>query len=193
VIAVDIDEVLAHHNRGLARFHNAHYGTDHTEHDYVSDYWGIIWRVDSAEAERRAMRFHDERWHRRFEPIAGARESLDVLATRHRLVVVTVRRRSIVDDTHDWLDEFFPGIFADVRFVGHWEGPTGSKAAVCREIGATHLIDDSLSHCTRAGAAGVTALLFGEYPWNAADSLPPGVVRVRDWPAVLSYFEGPGH
>ena len=69
---------------------------------------------------------------------------------------------------------------------------------MCREVDAALLIDDSIAYTAEAAAAGISALLFGEYPWNggvaagaaapAADSspsgdatLPPGVHRAVSW------------
>jgi hypothetical protein len=49
-------------------------------------------------------------------------------------------------------------------------------------------IDDVLAD--NAAGAGIRALLFGEYAWNASDEvLPQGVDRAKDWPAVAEYFQ----
>ena len=73
------------------------------------------------------------------------------------------------------------------------------------------IIDDSTKYCQACAAAGMTALLFGRYGWNAtvqqsgqsADlpellesgdpdtALHPSVVRVDDWEAVLAALPGP--
>lgn len=63
-----------------------------------------------------------------------------------------------------------------------------TKAAICTSIGASYLIDDNLEHCALAAESGLDCLLFGEYGWNKAEILPKGVTRVKDWHAVLEYF-----
>jgi hypothetical protein len=50
-------------------------------------------------------------------------------------------------------------------------------------------IDDQPKHCVAAADIGIKALLFGEYSWNRTDTLPVGVARVKDWVAVLQYFD----
>ncbi|HLA48993.1 MAG TPA: hypothetical protein VJY84_00415, partial [Candidatus Saccharimonadales bacterium] len=62
------------------------------------------------------------------------------------------------------------------------------KAEVCREIGADYLVDDQPKHCLAAADAGITALLFGDYKWTRVNNLPKNVIKVRNWPAVLEYF-----
>lgn len=55
------------------------------------------------------------------------------------------------------------------------------KAQVCQDIGADLLIDDHLSHAELAAKCGVQVFLFGDYPWNKADSLSPNITRVGGW------------
>lgn len=110
------------------------------------------------------------------------------------------RQHVIEDKTRAWLETHFPGIFSSVLFGNHWgrEGAQRSKLDMCREVDAALLIDDSIAYAAEAATAGISALLFGEYPWNgglaagaaapAADSspsgdaaLPPGVHRAVSW------------
>lgn len=189
IIAIDIDEVLARHNHALASWHNANFGTDHTEEAYFTDYWLQVWNVPAEEAERRAEMFFRQRQHRRFPVIPGAITGVATLAQRYDLVAVTVRRKQIIQDTRDWLNEHFPGAFRDVRFVHFWDAKdTTTKADVCRELGARYLIDDGLKHCALAAEVGIDVLLFGDYTWNRAPALPAGVTRVVNWKEVEEYF-----
>jgi hypothetical protein len=54
-----------------------------------------------------------------------------------------------------------------------------------KELGVVAMVDDGLRNCLRATEAGIRALLFGDYPWNQIDEMPPGMKRVMDWDAVL--------
>lgn len=188
-IAVDIDEVLARHNHALARFHNERYGTNHSEDDYFTDHWSKVWGVNLEEAERRAVEFHDTSQHASLEVVPGAFEVLRELKKTHRLVVVTVRRKQIIDITHRWLLEFYPEVFNDVKFIHFWDKRnTKTKAEVCQDIGANWLIDDNIKHVSHMRAFGKKGLLFGDYAWNQAEVLPEDVVRVKNWKAVSRYF-----
>lgn len=191
VIAVDIDEVLAHHNVEIVKYHNETYGSEHTLEHYVSDHWPEIWGVDREEAARRAVAFHETGVHSRLTPIEDAYESLKRISEHFELHIVTARRRLIIDSTHQWVEQHYPGIFKSIRFVHVWEDidpPT--KAQVCKEIGAVLLIDDSVSHCALASQSGLDALLFGDYPWNRI--LPPDfpneIKRVTDWGQVVEHI-----
>ncbi|HVX57219.1 MAG TPA: hypothetical protein VHA37_05800, partial [Candidatus Saccharimonadales bacterium] len=84
------------------------------------------------------------------------------------------------------------GIFTKLVHVGyHLEMKQPKpKAAVCREVGAVALIDDSLGHVQTCAEQGIDGVLFGDYPWNQAEELPAGVTRCADWAAVLEYFDG---
>jgi 5'(3')-deoxyribonucleotidase len=189
IIIVDIDEVLARHNFALAKWHNDSFGTSHTEHTYVTDEWSRVWGTSPEETERRAASYQTHDVFVTLPVMSGAHDALAKLSVVHDLVVVTVRRRHVVDATHIWLDQHFPGIFKDVRFIHLWdEGAKTTKAEIAAELGASYLIDDSLKHCTLAAAEGIEAFLFGDYTWNKAEVLPPGVRRVKNWQEIAEHF-----
>jgi 5' nucleotidase, deoxy (Pyrimidine), cytosolic type C protein (NT5C). len=185
-LAIDIDEVLAQHNRGLAEWHNEVYGTNHTAEDYFTDYWSKVWSVSPDEADRRALAFHASRAHSRFHPVPGAADALKKLSERYDLHIITVRRESIISDTREWVERHFPNIFDEMHFLHHWDkNDATSKAELCKRIRAVCLIDDSLRHCSLAARAGQSAILFGDYTWNRAQVLPSGVRRAKDWNEVV--------
>lgn len=187
-IAVDIDDVLVDHYEALVEFHNGKYGTAHTVDDYISDHWSLVWGTDKEETERRAREFAELGVANR-KLKAGARDALQALHQRYDLAIVTVRRKVNVEPTLAWVADELPGLFKDVRFVPIWEDAnTPTKAAICQELGADYLIDDSLKHCTIAAEVGLHAVLFGNYAWNRADALPANVTRCHDWAAVAEYF-----
>jgi len=191
-IAIDIDDVLAANAEGFVEFSNRRWGTTLTSEDY-DEHWAQVWRVNDEEAEERAQKYAASGTHRHFKKITGADKALMELAKGYKLVVVTSRRRAMEKDNQDWLDEHFPGVFTEVHYAGIWDKMQSgriniTKAETVREIGADYLIDDQLKHCISAAEAGIKALLFGDYSWNQTSSLPEGVTRVKDWKAVLEYF-----
>lgn len=193
-IAVDIDDVLSAENEAMRQFINERYGLNLTAKDYLVEapywgYWERVWGVDEEEALRRYQAYLEAEVKARHLPVEGAVEGVSTLKDEYNLVVVTSRYDSFVDLTKRWLEEHFPEAFSGVEFVEVWSKIRKvSKAIICKEIEASYLIDDNLEHCTLAAEEGVTGLLFGEYGWNKADSLPSGVIRVKDWSAVLEYF-----
>jgi 5'(3')-deoxyribonucleotidase len=192
IVAVDLDDVVVDHYEEVVKFHNEAYGTNHTVDDYISDNWAEVWKVDKAEAERRAQEFAARHIkHRRMKE--GAVKGLNHLHERYDLVVVTVRRKQHVQPTLDWVRAELPDLFSAIRFVPVWEEENcPTKAEVCVELGASYLVDDNLKYCSLAAEAGLQTVLFGSYAWNQADRLPPGVTRCLDWPAVVEYFDGTG-
>lgn len=197
-IAVDIDDVLANENDGMRRFINRRYGTGHSARDYdiTSPYWGYwekVWGVDETEGAARYEAFLAAKVAEEvvFDVLPGSTDTLRLLKDRgYELAVLTKRRPVLQEVTHRWLEQHYPETFSGVHFVDLWKADEQvTKAAICREIGAGYLIDDSAEHCSLADEAGVQALLFGDYGWNRAEKLPNSIVRVRDWAAVAEYFD----
>lgn len=189
VIAVDIDDTLADHVEAFISWSNQEYGTAFTVDSY-SDHWSELWNTEHAETERRAIAFHEAGEHGRFMIKPGSKEVLVYLKERYDLVVVTARRQMVVEESRGWIQAHYSGIFSDVRFVPIWESNnTVTKAEICRELGASYLIDDLMRHCRLAAQAGIESLLFGDYSWNRHEELPDGVYRVQNWQHVKEFFD----
>lgn len=196
IIAVDFDDVIGHENYSIRMFMNRKYGFEHTNDDYSVPgpywgYWKIIWGLPQDRAEM-AFDLYLASLERDAMPIlpnAGA--VLQELKERFELVIVTSRDERSVALTHQWLTRELPGLFSDVHFVPLWNGSKDTtKAEICKAIGAGYLIDDNPEHCDLAHAAGVQALLFGQYGWSVNHQPPDGVRRVKDWLAVKDFFDG---
>jgi len=191
-LAIDIDEVLAQHNAGLAKYHNAHFDTTHTAQDYFSDQWSQVWNISSEEVEARIKGFFTPEVFAAFEPVPQAFESLQRLKEQTRLVVITVRRASVVEATKEWLALHYPHTFDEVHFaLNRWEPLPGArnKGELSRTLGIDYLIDDSLHNVADAATHGIPAILFGNYTWNQCQKLPSGVTRSSTWPEVVRFLQ----
>lgn len=195
IIAVDVDDVLSAYAPSLIKFSNERWGTNLTINE-IDENWAKMWQIDSNEMETRAQVLHKELF-RDLDYIDNAKIILEKLAKNYDLVVTTSRRKSLAEHTSDWLDEHFPKIFSNIHHAGiydeiHIESTfKKTKLDLCKRIGADYMIDDQPKHCFATSQAGITSLLFGDYPWNRTDQLPSGVVRVKNWHEVGKYFDSP--
>lgn len=194
VIALDIDDTLFDHFADIVIWYNAKYGTQLTlANNHPNGVEALKqWNVSSI--EQAVVRVHDFYNTPEFinaQPYQQALHVVPLLAERFHMVVVTARDVEVLEEfTHQWLQEYFSGLYREVHFTGQYNlnGKTRTKREVLAQIGAKYLIDDSLKNCLEAVSIGATGLLFGEYPWNSAEEVPAGIMRVRDWHAVEEYF-----
>ena len=190
IIAIDADDTLFDENTAVRLYINHYHGFEHTEADYLvegpfDNYWERIWNVNPEKMTQMYEEFAHSTYKRDLLPVQGAVSVLQNLQEKYELVVVTSRGESVVDITHQSLTAHYPDIFKNVHFVPLWGGDKkATKAQICNEIGATHLVDDSFEHCKLAADAGVSALLFGDYGWNRYQELPVGVIRTKNWESI---------
>lgn len=195
IIAIDIDDVLAAHAKSFVAYSNRMYGTSLTVDDY-EEYWARMWQIDDEEAERRAVEYHESDDIGKYEHHSDALPVLKALSEYYSLVVVTSRRVVVTKITNEWVDKYFPQVFDAIYHAGIWDkGVNGvaagaTKMEICSRIGARYLIDDQLKHCLAVASEGIKAILFGDYPWNKMEHLPPLITRCRSWQEVLEYFNG---
>ncbi len=190
VVAVDLDDTLFAFARPFFDWHNLRYGTDLGLEDLAnSRYLFDAWGGTVEEAADRVPRFFREVDILGLDPISGAVECLRSLRRRYQLVVLSARDPNFAAITDEWLNKHFGGVFDRVILgIGHSERGEGSttKAEVCRRIGADVLVDDQVAHLAPAADEGIRTLLFGRYPWNQAEPVPPSSVRVADWSQVCA-------
>ena len=130
-----------------------------------------------------------------YDVIPRARQVLEHLSKKYRIIAVTSRRASLMDVTKQWLDANYPGIVEEVvPALIFGEGKKDShlltKAEILQEVGADYHIDDQPKHCIGAASVGITGILYGGYPWNKHVEVPDRVVRCDDWDAIQEYFDG---
>lgn len=190
-IAIDIDDVMVAHVDAFLEFSNKNYGTNYTIEDYC-DRWGILWKIeDDAEIKRRAREFHTPESAMSYRFLDGAKDAIEQLGKSYDLYIVTARPEYLVEITQEWVNMHLNGVFKGVHFVPIWIPENKvTKADICRQIGASYLIDDVVKHCNLAAEGGITAVLFGDYAWNRNDEIKKGVVRCKDWQEVVNFLQG---
>lgn len=192
IIAWDIDDVCADNASGFAAFCNKTWGLNMTADDFSED-WCAMWGVDIDEVNRRSHIFHTSDAALNYTPHEGAYDILKALSAENENHVVTSRRELLRAHTQQWIDRHFPDVFSGVHYSGIFDtfqygDHLKTKADVLVEIKADYLVDDQLKHCIAAAEQGISAILFGDYKWNQADSLPELVTRCKNWHEVGEYF-----
>lgn len=194
VIALDIDDTLLEHFSALADWYNGIYGTSLTlAHNHPRGEEALAaWKADTIdEAIRRVHNFYDTEAFSGAVPFSEASDIITRLSDRYDVVIVTARDTLLEAATHSWLEQHFRGLYREVHFTSHYSlvGKSRTKNEVIEAIEASYLIDDSLENCLEATRIGAKSILFGDYPWNKADSLPASVTRCRNWQEVADYFD----
>ncbi|KAJ3020487.1 UNVERIFIED_CONTAM: hypothetical protein HDU68_010158 [Siphonaria sp. JEL0065] len=220
VMAVDMDEVLCGTAQALVDFHNANYSTKLTVKDFVSYNYEEVWGGTKQEAVEKVLVFfsfsslmfdmlklfytkvrlfyESDHFSERMAVVPGAFEALSVLKEYYDLVIITSRQEFVQKETHDFINLNYPGIFKEVHFANHHLTPeeaarmvSKTKGELCREVGATILIDDSLHHVFECAEKGIKVFLFdheGAYQWNKLSEdakLPVNATRVHEWAEVV--------
>ena len=191
IIAVDVDDVLVPHFQDLIDWYNHEYGTKLALTDQYSHNLDVWDATSNEQAIRRVHRFFETPEFLQAKPYAEAVQAIHTLAVVYELAVITARDTIIQSVTQDWLDKHFTDLFKAAHFTAQFslEAKARSKVDVCSDIGAAFLIDDTFSTCAGVAEKGMIGLLFGDYPWNEGAALTERVVRVKDWAAVLEYFD----
>lgn len=188
VIAVDCDDVLVRTTPFLVDAYNKRFGTSATieqAHDPAFE----IWNANEATQVERWVQLTETEGYKDLGPDPEEAIILRELAKHHELHLVTARKEVERAFTQEMLDRELEGVFTSMEFVG-WDG---SKGEVCKRIHADVLVDDNARHLHNAIEQGLPkngAVLFGDYPWNKADSTHQDITYCLDWVSVQKVIEG---
>jgi 5'(3')-deoxyribonucleotidase len=123
VIAIDLDDTLSYTNLTICKWHNDNYGTNMTLDDFHSYYywknpgWGT-----PAQAISKVRDFLLSPMVNEIPPIPSAQHATKHLKDAgYTLVVITARMYEISNETVNWLENHFPGIFDGVYFTSAFQ------------------------------------------------------------------------
>ena len=154
-IAVDVDEVLTPFLPSLLKWRKPR---------TLPKKFPYLYREISEEESRKMVReFYESPEFMNLEPIKNSQKVLENLK-EHKLFVVTGRQNVIREQTENWIEKWYPGIFEDVILTSQ-EVP---KSDVCRNLNIGLLIDDNFTNCVECISVGTKAINFvGDpvYPW----------------------------
>lgn len=195
IIAIDIDDVIADSTESFRLRINELLSVDLKKEHYriEGDHWGYyerVWRIHGLEGKVSMDDFDKEMMvdQSHVPLLPNALYATSELTNRYEIVLITSRNRAWEKSTLKWLKSHFGDSFSGVHFAGNKDdSESRTKGQLCREVGASWLIDDNLDNCQSAINEGVEAILFGDYGWHV--NVRKGTTRCKDWLAVLEYFD----
>lgn len=130
--------------------------------------------------------------YQKIAPVEGSVDALRHLARKgFEPHAVTLRRRHphIVESTQEWVHRHYDGaINGRVHIIGAAEGPIGSKAAHCRELGLSIVVEDQVEHASDIAAQGTPVALMNK-PWNQDFEDTEMIRRVASWDEAVKLVE----
>lgn len=196
IIAFDLDDVLADSTEFWRTEVNKRTGAKLSKQHYkikgsYSSYYEEVWQIHGIDHLIKTDDLDDQMIRDQSEVFVSteAIEVLGELAKDYDLAIVSARTAQQSAETMKWLAANYGDIFSHVRLA---DGPIGinkkNKGEICKEIGASWLVDDHVDHCIAAQNNGLTGILFGEYGWQ--HTAPKELTRCKNWATVLEYFDG---
>lgn len=164
-IAIDVDEVLVHFLKPMARRR----GVKLPKNQKYNYLYREVFNCTEEESQVILHDFYMSEDFRNLKPIEGSQLAMDNLYTIFdKMYIVTGRQEIVRESTEIWIDQFFPGVFNDVILTNSFTENEIKKIDVCRALGIGCIIDDSMATCNECIEGGVEAINFvGEdvYPW----------------------------
>ncbi len=186
IIGVDLDDVLLDFFGTFCDFINEKNGTKYDRNSLTDFYLEKSWGWTKEAASQAITDFYASAKHVGAAPVKGAVEAVSTLSKGNTLHIITSKPDSLREITEKWVYKNYPGMFAGIHFMNqyHSKGEKRLKADVCKELGATILIEDSLEQAQSADAKGIRVLML-DAPWNQKD-VRTSITRVKSWNEIVT-------
>lgn len=198
IIAIDIDDVVAHTGEAIRVWVNNQTGKNLTLDDYYIETNTDYWHYYTAVWEKHGIKLDLDKYLTAFSDtqadvgmVPGAKEALRKLSEDFKIVFVTSRDPATNDATQEWFLEHL-GYEMTIHFAsaGHYAYGMNapSKGEIVKKLGASVLIDDNPEHVQSALDHGVEGILFGKYGWQI--NAPEHMKHMESWAEVVEYLRG---
>src|SRR5210317_2400888 len=175
-IAIDVDEVLVHLLKPMARRR----GVKLPKNQKYNYLYREIFNCTEEESQKILHEFYLSKDFRNLKPIKGSQKAMQNLnMVFDKMYIVTGRQEIVREPTELWIEHFYPGIFDDVILTNSFTENEIKKVDVCRALGIGCIIDDSIDTCNECIESGMEAINFiGDdvYPW-----CEPSEISLRGW------------
>ena len=186
-IAVDCDEVLINSMQGFSRYVKEKFGYNWLYHDYKHYRLEENKHIGLSRDQIMDMfnAYLESDYAKKTEAIPWAFEKLKELHLAwHTLHVITARWESQSAITKYQIEKNFPWLFTNIFAVWDARGNYTSKAEVCKNIGASVLIEDSMDNCLDASKDNIYSFLL-ERPRNVwREEHHPYVKKIQHWAEI---------
>lgn len=166
-IGVDIDEVLTPFLPNMIKWSKrkpAVLGVSKYPYVYRS-----IFGVSHEEGQKILYDFYKSQEFKNLPVIEKSQDCLLELKDKgYEIYAVTGRQSFIRNDTEEWLEKNYPGIFSDLFMTDSFTSKEVSKSSVCIGMNIGSIIDDNMLTCLQCARHDITPINFiGEpvYPW----------------------------
>lgn len=190
LIALDLDSVLADIVPSMFVFHNKHYGTKNKLSDHMDYALSKTWGCSPEEVVERVYHFYKSPEFHKIKTVSGAEKAVDYLARKYELVIITSRPHITDKSTKLWLDKHFPGKINSIHHTNQFSragSPSRKKSQVCRQLGATVIIEDAIEYALDCHNENIKVYLK-EMPWNKDRRLPEGITKFSQWREIKKYL-----
>jgi len=190
-IAVDLDEVLNEFLPEFLKWYNLLNGTDLSAKDAFDYDWAKFMNISVDSAIKYVHEYFKTDEFKNLPVADGAIATIQKLAGKYDLYLITARQDILRDLTLYWLDKNFPKVFKQIIFVNHYSldnSPKREKGEVCEELGCKVIIDDNPYHIQPLIKCGIKVILLDK-PWNISQNFPKSVIRVDNIKEVPGIIE----
>ena len=186
-VAVDLDGVLFDFLNPFCIFYNQRHGTNFTINDLTTYHFLKIFQKPEKEFRTDMNDFYQSPLFRDLPLIRGAKRGIRHLSQNNLLVVVTSRPDHTSPVTLNSLRKHFPNIFSEVHFTSQYggNGRHEKKSDYCANHRYSVIIEDVAEYANECAEKEIKAFLLTR-PWNEKEPLHENVIRVGDWPELIT-------
>lgn len=196
---IDLDEVLFETVDQALQFHNHTINGKKVTKEDIIDYHFYKVKEFGIKKEAAVKWFSDFLYSdevHQISPVLWAKEALMRLQSQGiDLVGITWRLQEYESWTTQALQQYYANILSKVIYLNAYADinaatvTTRTKSDICKEIGATVMVEDDLHYAQELADNGIKVYLLDK-PWNREyHNIHPNIIKVNTWKDILNSWK----
>ncbi len=185
-IGIDLDDVVVNFSKSFLNFYNKEYKTNFKIENWNSYWFGDAFGINNQVVKNVTNDFYNSNYFDEMPLIENARKSIDILAKKYDVNVITARPRRWGMKTNDFFKKHFKFIDLDLYHArDNWDNKL-KKSKICRNLNINLMIEDSRENSIQCANPNLDSDVYLlNKPWNQENSLPENIIRFNNWERVL--------
>lgn len=133
--------------------------------------------------------FYRSKYFQQAQPLKGSIEFLTELSQYFSLPLITSRPIFLRKETKKFINCFPKNSITSVHFSRNsfaYAGSRKTKPQICKDLGATVILEDCLEYAIQCAEKGISVILL-DAPWNQTDLEHSRIKRVKNLPEARDY------
>jgi uncharacterized HAD superfamily protein len=184
-IGIDLDEVIVDLLDLFLHFYYIKKGKKFSKKDFFTYNFWEVFDEKREDTFKMTHDFYDSDMFDKAKPISGSIKSVNLLADKNDIFIITSRPERWKEKTEAWIKRYFGNIKYQIFYSSEFHKESKkTKDQLCAGLSIDVMIEDIGDFAIQCANLGINVILFDK-PWNKKVK-HDNIIRVKNWNEAIN-------